>query len=78
MKAYVISGYDLNWKTLLTPKVFLNKKSAEDYYNSIKENSLQVYDFDEVEISEIIARHGRWINKGEYAVCTECGNKSGT
>ena len=23
-------------------------------------------------------RHGRWIYKGEYAVCTECGGRSGT
>ena len=23
-------------------------------------------------------RHGRWIAKGEYAVCTECGGQSGT
>lgn len=23
-------------------------------------------------------RHGRWISKGEYAVCTECGGRSGT
>ena len=23
-------------------------------------------------------RHGRWIDKGEYAVCTECGVWSGT
>ncbi len=23
-------------------------------------------------------RHGRWIDKGEYAVCTECGGRSGT
>ena len=23
-------------------------------------------------------RHGRWINTGEYAVCTECGGRSGT
>ena len=22
--------------------------------------------------------HGRWIYKGEYAVCTECGGRSGT
>ena len=22
--------------------------------------------------------HGRWIDKGEYAVCTECGGRSGT
>lgn len=23
-------------------------------------------------------KHGRWIDKGEYAVCTECGGHSGT
>lgn len=23
-------------------------------------------------------RHGRWIDKGEYAVCTECGGRGGT
>ena len=23
-------------------------------------------------------RHGRWVNKGDYAVCTECGERSGT
>lgn len=23
-------------------------------------------------------RHGRWVNKGDYAVCTECGGHSGT
>ena len=23
-------------------------------------------------------RHGRWIDKGEYAVCTECDGRSGT
>ena len=23
-------------------------------------------------------RHGRWIDKGGYAVCTECGGRSGT
>ena len=23
-------------------------------------------------------RHGRWVDKGEYAVCTECGGRSGT
>ena len=36
------------------------------------------------EIAEIPAAdvapvvHGRWIYKGEYAVCTECGGRSGT
>ena len=23
-------------------------------------------------------RHGRWIDKGEYAICMECGVRSGT
>ena len=23
-------------------------------------------------------RHGRWFDKGEYAVCMECGGRSGT
>lgn len=22
-------------------------------------------------------RHGKWLNKGDYAVCTECGERSG-
>ena len=25
-----------------------------------------------------VVRHGRWIDKGGYAVCTECGGRSGT
>ena len=25
-----------------------------------------------------LVRHGRWIDKGEYAVCMECGGRSGT
>ena len=23
-------------------------------------------------------KHGEWVNKGDYAVCTECGERSGT
>lgn len=23
-------------------------------------------------------RHGKWVNKGDYAFCTECGECSGT
>ena len=25
-----------------------------------------------------VVRRGRWLDKGEYAVCTECGGRSGT
>ena len=28
------------------------------------------------DVAEVV--HGRWIDKGEYAVCTECGGRSGT
>lgn len=31
-----------------------------------------------VHFSESEQKHGRWIDKGEYAVCTECGGHSGT
>lgn len=27
---------------------------------------------------ETEVQHGRWIDKGEYAVCSECGGRSGT
>jgi DNA-directed RNA polymerase subunit RPC12/RpoP len=32
----------------------------------------------EVTTIEPEVRRGRWIDKGEYAVCTECGGRSGT
>ena len=33
-------------------------------------------DFPAADVAPV--RHGRWIDKGEYAVCTECGGQSGT
>lgn len=29
-------------------------------------------------IDAVPLRHGQWIDKGDYAVCTECGGNSGT
>ena len=29
-----------------------------------------------VDVAEV--KHGQWVNKGDYAVCTECGERSGT
>ena len=28
--------------------------------------------------NETLVRHGHWINKGYYAICSECGANSGT
>ena len=42
-------------------------------------NMISVYDvimLPAVDVSPV--RHGRWIDKGEYAVCMECGGRSGT
>lgn len=52
MTVYVVSGYDLNWKTFYTPKVFKNKTDAEKYLEKHKEDFLIVYDLDEVVIEE--------------------------
>ena len=35
-----------------------------------------IADFPAADVAPV--RHGRWIDKGEYAVCTECGGRSGT
>ena len=35
-----------------------------------------IVDAPTADVVEVV--HGRWIDKGEYAVCTECGGRSGT
>jgi DNA-directed RNA polymerase subunit RPC12/RpoP len=47
---------------------YLEHKRIEDKCND--------FEADTIETEPV--RHGRWINKGEYAVCTECGGRSGT
>ena len=40
---------------------------------------ISVYDVIMLPAADVApVRHGRWIDKGEYAVCTECGGQSGT
>ena len=35
-----------------------------------------IYEMPAADVAPVV--HGRWIYKGEYAVCTECGGRSGT
>ena len=54
--------------------------SIRDDYNINGENFARIRRHIEaataVDAVEVV--HGRWIDKGEYAVCTECGGRSGT
>ena len=47
-------------------------------YEDGKITDVHIRDTDEVVKVFVPVRHGRWIDKGEYAVCTECGGRSGT
>ena len=43
----------------------------------IKDDALHV--IDSIPAADVApVRHGRWVDKGEYAVCMECGERSGT
>ena len=47
-------------------------------YEDGKIIDVHIMDTDDVVKVFVPVRHGRWIDKGEYAVCTECGGRSGT
>ena len=47
-------------------------------YENGKIIDVHIRDTDDVIKVFVPVRHGRWVNKGEYAVCTECGGRSGT
>ena len=47
-------------------------------YENGKIIDVHIRDTDDVVKVFVPVRHGRWIDKGEYAVCTECGGRSGT
>ena len=36
----------------------------------------EIEGLDETEVEPV--KHGRWINKGDYSICTVCGGSSGT
>ena len=47
-------------------------------YEDGKRIDVHIRDTDDVVKVFVPVRHGRWVDKGEYAVCTECGGRSGT
>ena len=47
-------------------------------YEDGKIIDVHIRDTDDVVKVFVPVRHGRWIDKGEYAVCMECGGRSGT
>ena len=47
-------------------------------YENGKVTDVHIMDTDDVVKVFVPVRRGRWIDKGEYAVCTECGGRSGT
>ena len=62
-----------------------SKKRLIDYYylaEKIECPGVTLVYLDDIEAAPIVDAvevvHGRWIDKGEYAVCTECGGRSGT
>ena len=65
-------------ETYLIPKIYpmdwrlCRVVMDEDFKKAIKKMPRDI-------IADVaLVRHGRWIDKGEYAVCTECGGRSGT
>ena len=57
---------------------FLMAENGEyDHYTSgFDEAVTRVENFPAADVAPVVP--GRWIYKGEYAVCTECGGRSGT
>ena len=47
-------------------------------YEDGKVTAVYIRDTDDVVKVFVPVRHGRWVDKGEYAVCMECGGRSGT
>ena len=56
----------------------VNTVDAGVTYEDGKIIDVHIRDTDDVVKVFVPVRHGRWIDKGEYAVCTECGGRSGT
>ena len=62
-----------------------SKKRLIDYYylaEKIECPGVPLVYWEDIEAAPIVDAvevvHGRWIDKGEYAVCTECDGRSGT
>lgn len=53
-----------------------NFSYGEGFDRGLDRAQRAILDAPAADVSQV--RHGRWIDKGEYAVCTECGGRSGT
>ena len=53
-----------------------NKEHGNDFVSGIEMVLEYAKNIPAADVAPV--RHGRWIDKGEYAVCTECGGRSGT
>ena len=60
---------------IYTKDVFLESPQEIPYLQAAKVLR-EVSDAPAADVAPVV--HGRWVDKGEYAVCTECGGRSGT
>lgn len=59
---------------LIDADALIEEALTEGAYGYV--DALQIENAPTVDAVQVV--HGRWIDKGEYAVCTECGGRSGT
>ena len=57
----------------INKQAFLDSMKRTDRYYNVK---FDIENFPNADVAPV--RHGHWIDKGEYGVCTECGGRSGT
>lgn len=57
----------------ISKQEFLDYMKRTDRYFNVK---FDIESFPNADVAPVV--HGRWIDKGEYGVCTECGGRSGT
>ena len=59
---------------------YIKRKAVIDLITRRYENpeicTQEINSIPAADVAQVV--HGRWIYKGEYAVCTECGGRSGT
>ena len=53
-----------------------NFSYGEGFDRSLDRAQRAILDAPSADVAPV--RHGKWIDKGEYAVCMECGGRSGT
>lgn len=53
-----------------------NSSYGEGFDRGLDRAQRAILDAPAADVAPVV--HGRWIDKGEYAVCMECGGRSGT